>query len=176
MSEDPRADLKVAPALEDVIEVAEAAIVEAMAGLLGDVPFEIQDRQVGVDQSPESQVTCIITLSGQVSGLISLHASQALADKIARALLLIERDHSLNETEICDAFGELCNVLAGHIKTRCIEEFNLSMEIGIPTVILPIDGVQVPPPSSSVAAAVIHARLAFCPLTLYLCLADASVN
>lgn len=159
-------------ALEDVVALAETAAIEAMQGLFEDVPVEIRHREVGIDHTPRSEVASIITLDGEISGLISLHASEALAGLIARALHGTESGKELSEFEVRDAFGELCNIIAGNIKTQCIETLNLTMEIGLPAVMLPSGGIAVPPPSPDVAAAIIHAKLAYCPVTLYLCLAD----
>lgn len=156
--------------LRYVVEAAEAATVESLEGLFEDVPVRIHQSEVGIDRSPESSIASVITLSGQVSGLISLHASQALAGHIGRALLQAEKHEDLTDPEIRDAFGELCNIIAGNIKTRCLEQLAVKMEIGIPTVIIPREGVGVPPPTPDIAAAIIHAKVAFCPLTLYLCL------
>lgn len=155
--------------LASLVAVAKDAIVEAVDELLDDVPFSIHDTEFSVQEPPESQVAAIITLSGKCSGLISLHTSVALASHLARVLNMI-KEEELDDEDVRDAFGELCNIVAGNVKTRCIEKLHTDFGIGIPVVMLPDDDFIVPPPTPDVAAAVIHAKMAFCPLTLYLCL------
>ena len=102
--------------------------------------------------------------------MVSLYASRALAGHIGRALLDAEKAKELSDREVMDAFGELCNIIAGNIKTRCLAILDITIDIGIPAVIIPRDGISVPAPKPDVAAAIVYAKVALCPLTLYLCL------
>lgn len=157
-------------ALRYVVEAAEAATVEALEGLFHDVPVRVEQSKVGAERPPDSSIASVITLSGHVSGLVSLYASRALAGHIGRALLDAEKAKELSDREVMDAFGELCNIIAGNIKTRCLAILDITIDIGIPAVISPRDGISVPAPKPDVAAAIVYAKVAFCPLTLYLCL------
>lgn len=160
-------------ALRYVVEAAETATVEALEGLFREVPIRVEQGTVGTEGPPDSSIASVITLSGHVSGLVSLHASRAFAGHIGRALLEAEKADELSDREVSDAFGELCNIIAGNIKTRCLEILNISIDVGIPAVIIPRDGISVPAPRPDVASAIIRAKVAFCPLTLYLCLTVA---
>ena len=157
-------------ALRYVVEAAEAATVEALEGLFHDVPVRVEQSKVGAERPPDSSIASVITLSGHVSGLVSLYASRALAGHIGRALLDAEKAKELSDREVMDAFGELCNIIAGNIKTRCLAILDITIDIGIPAVIISRDGISVPAPKPDVAAAMVYAKVTFCPLTLYLCL------
>jgi CheY-specific phosphatase CheX len=53
---------------------------------------------------------------------------------MARAMLMMEPDDPLDETEICDAYGEITNILIGGFKSR-IAETVPEMKISIPSVV-----------------------------------------
>lgn len=82
-----------------------------------------------------------ITFTGQVLGSFSILCRTEGAEKIARAMLMMEPDDPVTETDVCDAFGELTNLVIGGIKTR-LNDATPDFRISIPTV---TQGLQINP-------------------------------
>ena len=95
------------------------------------LPIEKPDEQNGLESC--SSFICTITFTGQIQGAFSILCGIEGVEKIAKAMLMIEGDESIEEADICDAFGELTNMVIGGIKTR-LNDTTPDMQISTPSV------------------------------------------
>jgi len=86
--------------------------------------------------SPRHELSAVIGISGKVAGTIVLSVSRDAALEILNRLVGIETD-DIN-TEVCDAVGELTNMVAGAAKAQ-MERLELS--ISIPNIVSGVDHV-----------------------------------
>lgn len=80
------------------------------------LPIEKTDEKN--DPAATISLICTITFTGQLQGAFSVLASVEGVEKIAKAMLMIEPQDKIEEADICDAFGELTNMIIGGIKSR----------------------------------------------------------
>jgi CheY-specific phosphatase CheX len=101
------------------------------------LPIEKSDD--AADQGDaESSLICTITFTGPLQGVFAIRCSAVTAEKIARAMLMSEPDDDLCEADVCDALGEVTNMVLGGIKTRIAETVG-EIHISIPSVIKGLD-------------------------------------
>jgi chemotaxis protein CheX len=100
---------------------------------------EVFDLMLGCQLSaPENviegglDVTSMVGLAGLLCGVISIRCSHESAGLIASKMLGIEPDKV--GAELCDAVGEICNMVAGNFKNK-ISGINEECLLSIPTVI-----------------------------------------
>lgn len=82
------------------------------------------------DRSPLYELSAVIGISGRTAGTIVVSLSQHAALQVLSRLVGVEAT-SIN-TEVCDAVGELTNMIAGSAKAQ-MERLQLS--ISIPNVV-----------------------------------------
>jgi CheY-specific phosphatase CheX len=104
------------------------------------LPIEKTDK-TEIQSDATSSLICSITFTGPIQGVFSICCSVVTAEKIARAMLMSEPDDELAEADICDALGEVNNMVLGGIKTRIAEAFG-EIQISIPSV---IKGLEIQP-------------------------------
>lgn len=83
---------------------------------------------------PESglEITSMVGLAGQLCGVISIRSSRKSAALMAFKML---GEESKNDgAEVRDAFGEVCNMIAGNFKNK-ISELAEGCMLSVPTVI-----------------------------------------
>ncbi len=87
------------------------------------------------NEDPESSTSLVasITFTGPWQGAFFMRCSAEGAEQIAKAMLMIEGDEPLAEAEICDAFGELVNMILGGLKSRIHDSVG-EIDISIPSV------------------------------------------
>lgn len=100
------------------------------------LPIERTEEDIALDAS--QLIICIITYSGSMEGAFTARCTTECASKIARAMLMLEPDDPLEDPDICDAFGEVVNMLIGGFKTR-INETMPDIQISIPSVVKGLD-------------------------------------
>lgn len=103
------------------------------------LPIEQADGTIG--QPETTSLIGTITFTGSVQGSFSILCRMEGAEKIARAMLMLEPDDALEEADLGDAFGELTNLVIGGIKTRLNETVS-DFKISIPTV---TQGIRIHP-------------------------------
>jgi len=86
--------------------------------------------------TPRHELSAVIGISGKVAGTIVLSVSRDAALEILNRLVGIEAD-DIN-TDVCDAVGELTNMVAGAAKAQ-MERLELS--ISIPNIVSGVDHV-----------------------------------
>ncbi len=79
---------------------------------------------------PHYELSAVIGISGRAAGIIVVSLPEATAVQVLHRLVGIEADGIT--TEVCDAVGELTNMVAGASKSQLAE---LELSISIPTVI-----------------------------------------
>lgn len=75
-----------------------------------------------------------ITFSGELEGCFAICCSTPCAQAIAMNMLGIDSADQVSEEEVCDAIGEIANMVMGSIKARLIEKIG-NLNVSIPSVI-----------------------------------------
>jgi CheY-specific phosphatase CheX len=88
-----------------------------------------------------SSLICTITFTGPLQGVFAIRCSAVTAEKIARAMLMSEPDDVLEEADICDALGEVNNMVIGGFKSNIAESYG-EIQISIPSV---VKGLEIQP-------------------------------
>lgn len=78
------------------------------------------------------EVISIISLNGDIRGVLSIHTNHKLAETITKTLLGM--DSIENKEEVYDCMGEMGNIVAGGLKTEAAFD-NVNFSISCPTVI-----------------------------------------
>ena len=75
-----------------------------------------------------------ITFKGKLEGCLTICCSVPCAKTIAINMLGMEPSEELSEAEICDALGEVTNMVMGGVKSRILDSVG-NLEVSIPTVV-----------------------------------------
>ncbi len=75
-----------------------------------------------------------ITFTGELEGCVSICCSSPCAKAVAVNMLAMDSDEEISEEEICDAIGEVTNMIMGSVKARLIETVG-NLEVSIPSVV-----------------------------------------
>lgn len=75
-----------------------------------------------------------ITFTGEFEGCFAICCSIPCAQAIAMNMLGIDSVDELSEDDVCDAIGEIANMVMGSVKARLIEKVG-NLEVSIPSVI-----------------------------------------
>lgn len=75
-----------------------------------------------------------ITFKGGLEGCVGICCSSACAKSVAANMLGMEPGAELSESEVCDAIGEVTNMIMGSFKTRIIESVG-DVQVSIPSVV-----------------------------------------
>jgi chemotaxis protein CheX len=107
-----------------LLEVAAREVFELMLGCKLTPP----------DASSESQpdITAMVGLAGQLCGVLSIRCDHKSAALMASKMLGIDVGQA--GPEMCDAFGEVCNMVAGNFKNK-ISGLGDGCMLSVPTVI-----------------------------------------
>jgi chemotaxis protein CheX len=74
-----------------------------------------------------------VGFAGKVMGNLNLCVEEAFARRMTAAMLDIKIEDSIDESEIHDVIGELCNMICGGLKSRLCD-YGLACELSIPSV------------------------------------------
>ena len=77
-------------------------------------------------------VSAMIGLTGDFTGMLSIHCPEPVGLAIAGAMLGMDLEEI--DADVKDALGEIANMLAGSIKAAFATE-NIALEIAIPTAV-----------------------------------------
>jgi chemotaxis protein CheX len=77
-------------------------------------------------------ITAMVGLAGQLCAVMSIRCRQQSADLMASKMLGLEPEKV--GPELCDAFGEICNMVAGNFKNK-IAGLSDGCLLSVPTVI-----------------------------------------
>jgi chemotaxis protein CheX len=76
-----------------------------------------------------------ITFKGKIEGCLAISCNTTCAKTIATNMLGLSPTDTISEGEICDAVGEVTNMVMGSIKSR-IESQTGELQVSIPTVVM----------------------------------------
>ena len=107
-----------------MLEVATREVFELMLGCQLSTP----------DGSPSEalDMTAMVGLAGMLCGVMSIRCNRTCAGIMASKMLGVEPDKV--GPEMCDAFGEVCNMVAGNFKNK-ISGLGDGCMLSVPTVI-----------------------------------------
>jgi len=89
-----------------------------------------QPRQIEEDEA----VLGLISFKGDLEGCLGIYCRLSAARAIAQNMLGMDESEELEKAEICDAIGEVANMVMGSIKTR-LQESVTNLDVSIPTVV-----------------------------------------
>lgn len=75
-----------------------------------------------------------ITFKGGMEGCLSFCSNVSCAKTIASNMLGLDATKEPSEEDVCDAIGEIANMLMGSVKARILDKFE-SLEVSIPSVV-----------------------------------------
>lgn len=84
----------------------------------------------GADEG--NRIVGSVSFAGDVIGSINLHLNEAFARSITAAMLDMQVDEVENE-EVHDVIGELCNMIGGNLKSRLCD-CGLPCKLSIPSI------------------------------------------
>ena len=125
-------------------KVVAGAFCDSWAPLLGLAAREVFERMLGshlvanpeLSVGEESDVTSMVGLAGQVCGVMTVRCPTQAAVLMASKMLGVEAAHA--GTEMWDAVGEVCNMIAGNFKNKIVGMGDGCM-LSVPTVITGVD-------------------------------------
>ncbi|MHC4423137.1 MAG: chemotaxis protein CheX [Planctomycetota bacterium] len=75
-----------------------------------------------------------ITFKGNIEGCLAICCGMPCAKAIAANMLGMDSAEEVGEEEVCDAIGEVANMVMGSVKAR-LQESAGNVEVSIPTVV-----------------------------------------
>ncbi|MGD0990417.1 MAG: chemotaxis protein CheX [Candidatus Sulfotelmatobacter sp.] len=111
-----------------LLEVAAQEVFELM------LSCKIAIAETPVDFQPD--ITAMVGLAGQLCGVLTIRCSAKSAGLMASKMLGVEVDKA--SPELCDAFGEVCNMVAGNFKNK-VSGLGDGCMLSVPTVITGTD-------------------------------------
>jgi chemotaxis protein CheX len=75
-----------------------------------------------------------ITFSNAIEGCLAIRCDLACAKVIAVNMLGLDPDEEISDAEVCDAIGEITNMVMGSVKSRAATETG-ELQVSIPTVV-----------------------------------------
>jgi chemotaxis protein CheX len=115
--------------LNDVVVDAAKEVFETMI---------FMDIETSSDCSPitdERSVFASITFKGSLEGRLTIHVEQESAKLIAQNMLGMDEGDEMPVEGVCDAIGEVANMVLGSIKTRIQDQYT-DIEVSVPSVII----------------------------------------
>lgn len=98
--------------------------------------FELMlNSKIAVAANPdadECDITAMVGLAGQLCGVMSIRCNHKAAGLMASKMLGMEVEKA--SPEMCDAFGEVCNMVAGNFKNK-VSGLGDGCMLSVPTVI-----------------------------------------
>jgi chemotaxis protein CheX len=92
---------------------------------------EIGDPDMRVDGDT---ILGSITFTGNLEGCLGIYCGMTCAKTIAANMLGMDASEEISEEEICDAIGEVSNMVMGSVKSRLIDSVG-DLQVSIPTVV-----------------------------------------
>lgn len=112
-----------------VLEMAAREVFELMLGC------QLQGCQLTTGESSSEEpknITAMVGLAGKLCGLLSIRCNTKSSTIMASKMLGV--DPAQIRLEMCDAFGEICNMVAGNFKNK-ISGLGEGCMLSVPTVI-----------------------------------------
>lgn len=119
--------LSVSKEHADWIPLLELSVREVFELMLG---CQLKQLEAGSERGLD--ITSMVGLAGQLCGVLSVRSSKESAALMAHKMLGAETD--TNSQEVRDAFGEICNMVAGNFKNK-ISGLGEGCMLSVPTVV-----------------------------------------
>lgn len=111
------------------------ALLEAAKEVFETMVFMSLEASVEPEQNTQDEaVLGTITFNNSIEGCLSISCGSECAKSIAQNMLGLDSADELGNEEICDAVGEVTNMVMGSVKSRVIE-IAPNLQISIPTVV-----------------------------------------
>jgi len=111
------------------------ALLEGAQEVFSTMVFMDIEESCDPDQQIEGDsIMGSITFNNGIEGCLAIRCSVAAARAIACDMLGLEGPDELSEEEICDAIGEITNMVMGSVKSRIQTETG-ELVVSIPTVV-----------------------------------------
>ncbi len=110
-------------------------IVDAVGDVF-DTMLSMEVQSVEGNAKEKQNGNCIVGsvgFAGKVMGNLNLCVEEAFARRMTAGMLDMEVEDTIDETEIHDVIGELCNMICGGLKSRLCDH-GLACELSIPSV------------------------------------------
>ena len=107
-----------------IMELAVREVFELMLGVKVTTPQE--------EAAPAVEITSMVGFGGQWCGVLSVRCSRETAVRMAAKMLGVALANDSQDVQ--DAFGELCNMIAGNFKNK-IAGMSASCVLSVPTVV-----------------------------------------
>jgi len=134
-----------------ILELAIREVFELMLGSKLDLPGDESRQQPGI--------TAMVGLAGQVCGVMSIKCDTKAASRMASKMLGSEPDEK--SADLQDAFGEICNMVAGNFKNKITGMSDKCM-LSVPTVVTGSDySLRSLSDSDSIEVTMLFERLPF---------------
>jgi chemotaxis protein CheX len=75
-----------------------------------------------------------ITFTGELEGCLGIYCDMACAKTITANMLGMNASEEISNEDICDAIGEVSNMVMGSVKSRLLETVG-GLQVSIPTVV-----------------------------------------
>lgn len=121
--------------LERMGTFAGEALVEMLQAMLGIDDATVSEPRIVREPCEDTALSAFIGIAGAWAGGVAVHGPAPLARTLAAKMLMVDDPASLAEDEVRDAMGEVCNMVAGGLKTRC-QGIGMSFDITVPLVVL----------------------------------------
>ena len=96
--------------------------------------MEIEPAELDPNAECDDMLMGSITFRGSLDGCLVVSLCRPCAEVVARNMLAMEPDSPISNEEVCDAVGEVANMVMGSIKSRILDTFP-EIEVSIPSVI-----------------------------------------
>ncbi len=102
-----------------------------------------QPDLISSDKEEGLPVKISISMSNyETVGYLTIFCTKNLGNNIVRSMLCIPQDEPIDNETWTDALGEICNQIMGRIKMFFINDYSLTLNIGIPEVNQDLDNNQ----------------------------------
>jgi chemotaxis protein CheX len=96
--------------------------------------YELEPVPGNVWLRNEPHMAGCVGFTGEVDGVVYIYASEHFARRMASRLLRMDEKHLNDESMVCDAMGEITNMVAGPIKSR-FSDHGIGCVLTIPAIV-----------------------------------------
>lgn len=125
MSSLPRLAVRPEVGWRALLECASVEVVELMAGV------RLETWTAPYDE-PRSELAAIVGMAGALRGMTIVGCSRKTARTLGARML--GEATTVSDTTICDALGEICNMIAGNFKSK-IPGLADGCKLSVPTLV-----------------------------------------
>jgi chemotaxis protein CheX len=114
--------------LKDFITNAVSNVFDTMLSM------EVESVEAGQTENYNGgHIVGTVGFAGKVLGNLNLHVGEEFAIQMTAAMLGMETDELDGDEEVHDVIGEVCNMIAGDLKSRLCDA-GLTCELSIPSI------------------------------------------